>query len=156
MTSLLETIAANSALGVWALVIVGALHLARSIVLARPDQKRATNEGVTADSKASQAQFERLEREIERLTERVVTLERAGEAKDKTIADMVAVRLETLAERAAERVLHTAALAERDATISLLRTNAGHNAPLVIATEHVAEATGRVAAAAEKVADPKL
>ena len=135
--------------GVWTAVILGLIHLARSMVLARADQKRASNEGTTADSKASQAQFDRLEKEIERLTERVVTLEKHGAIKDATIAELTALKLEVLAERAAERVLNTAALAERDAIIATLR--AGADPPsLVKATEHVAEQTGRVADAAEQ------
>ena len=119
--------------------------------MARADQKRASNEGTTAESKASQAQFDRLEKEIERLTERVVTLEKNGAAKDITIAELTAMKLEVLAERAAERVLNTAALAERDAVIAVLRSQAQGPDSLIAATEHVAEATGRVADAAESV-----
>ena len=138
--------------GVWAAVILGLVHLGRSMVLARADQKRAANEGITADSKASQAQFERLEREIERLTERVVTLERNGVAKDVTIAELTALKLQVLAERAAERMMHIAAIAERDAIIVALRAHTSVTQPdLVRATEHVAEATARVANAAELV-----
>ena len=134
--------------GVWTAVVLGLIHLARSIVLARADQKRANNEGTTAESKSSQAQFDRLEKELVRLTERVVTLEKTGAAKDMTIAELTALKLEVLAERAAERVLNTAALAERDAIIAMLRAGT-EPAGLVKATEHVAQATGRVADAAE-------
>jgi uncharacterized protein YigA (DUF484 family) len=119
------------------------------MVLARADQKRASNEGTTAESKASQAQFDRLEKEIERLTERVVTLEQAGVAKDVTIAELTALKLQVLAERAAERVVHTAALAERDAIITMLRAQERGPGSLAAAAEHVAEATERVADAAE-------
>lgn len=140
------------ATGVWTAVILGLIHLGRSIVLARADQKRASNEGTTAESKASQAQFDRLEKEIERLTVRVVTLEQTGATKDITIAELTALKLEVLAERAAERVITTAAIAERDAVIAALRAHAEITQPdLVRATEHVAEATGRVADAAESV-----
>ena len=135
--------------GVWTAVILGLIHLARSMVLARADQKRASNEGTTADSKASQAQFDRLEKEIERLTARVVTLEKNGAIKDTTIAELTALKLEVLAERAAERVLNTAALAERDTTIAMLRAGIEPGG-LVKATEHVAQATDRVADAAEQ------
>lgn len=156
IASWVQSISASSSLttGVWGLLIVSVFALLRSMVLARADQKRASNEGTSADSKASQSQFERLEKEIERLTARVVTLETNGVAKDATIAELTALKLEVLAERAAERVLHTAALAERDATIAVLRANAEPG--LVAATQHVAEATGRVADAAEKaVGDAK-
>lgn len=135
--------------GVWSGVLVALFMLARSMILARADQKRASNEGTTADSKASQLQFERLEKEIERLTARVVQLEKNGIVKDAKITELTALKLEALAERAAERVITTAMLAERDNTIAILRA---HNGPdtLVKATEHVAEATGRVADAAEQ------
>lgn len=119
------------------------------MVLARADQKRASNEGTTADSKASQLQFERLEKEIERLTARVVQLEKNGIVKDAKITELTALKLEALAERAAERVITTAMLAERDNTIAILRANSAPDT-LVKATEHVAEATGRVADAAEQ------
>lgn len=135
--------------GVWSGVLVALFMLARSMILARADQKRASNEGTTADSKASQLQFERLEKEIERLTARVVQLEKNGIIKDAKITELTALKLEALAERAAERVITTAMLAERDNTIAILRAHTGPDT-LVKATEHVAEATGRVADAAEQ------
>lgn len=139
--------------GVWGLFIVGIFALARSMVLARADQKRASNEGVAADSKSSQAQFERLEREIERLTGRVLALELAGTAKDVTIAELTAIKLQAAAERAAERVVHEAAITRRDVIIAHLRAQVGSGGEAVTlaeATEHVARETGRVADAAEK------
>ena len=138
--------------GVWGLLIVGLFALARSVVTSRADQKRASNEGTTADSQASDKQFARLEKEIERLTERVLTLELASHAKDTTIAQLTAMKLEVLAERAAERVINTAAMAEKDAVIAALKAQIGADAPLVVATQHMADATGRVAKAAEQAA----
>jgi hypothetical protein len=135
-----ETISVSGSLSsaIWTAVVVGAFALARSIVLARADQKRAANEGTAADSKASHAQFERLEREIERLTARVLTLELAGVVKDGTIAELTAKKLEMLAERAAERVLNAAALAERDATIAHLRMTMSAD-PYLVAEKAVTE-----------------
>jgi len=86
------------------------------------------------------------------LTERVLTLELASHAKDTTIAQLTAMKLEVLAERAAERVINTAAMAEKDAIIANLKSQIGGDAPLVRATQHMADATGRVADAAEQAA----
>lgn len=138
-------------------VITGLIGLVVVFVKGIPDRKRAANEGTTAESQASELQFKRMGEEMDRLTARVETLEKTGAAKDTLIAELTALKLEALAERAAERVLNTAALAERDATIAALRASIAANSStppadsrsLVKATEHVAEATGRVADAAE-------
>lgn len=83
--------------------------------------------------------------------ERLAKMEKKHEV---TVAELTALKLDMLAKWAAERVLHAAAVAERDVAIAALR--AGLNPPgpsqhgLVQATEHVAQATGRVADAAEQ------
>lgn len=114
------------------------------------DRKRAENEKIQTETKVTESQYNRLEREIERLTARVVTLEKTVAIKDTTIADLIALKLQTLAESAAERVLATARDAENKTIIANLMARLAEHEPLVVATEHMAKATDRVADAAEK------
>jgi hypothetical protein len=65
-------------LGIWVFGIAQFVFLVAWWVRGMADRRRATNEGVTAESKASNAQFDRLEKEILRLTEKV-------EKQDKVI-----------------------------------------------------------------------
>jgi septal ring factor EnvC (AmiA/AmiB activator) len=69
-------------LGIWVLVF----GLAARWIRGMPDRRRAGNEGVTAESKASQAQYERLEKEIARLTARVAA---QGERIDRLEHDLI-------------------------------------------------------------------
>jgi hypothetical protein len=59
-------------LGIW--VLVGGL--VAWWIRGMADRRRASNEGVTAESKASEAQFMRLEREIGRMLGRIEALEK--------------------------------------------------------------------------------
>lgn len=114
------------------------------------DRKRAATEKDNVDAKISGDQYQRLVSEVARLDARVVALEKTVALKDTTIADLVALKLQTLAEHAAERVLTTARDAENKTIIAGLVARLAEHEPLVAATEHVAEATARVADAAEK------
>ena len=91
----------------------------------------------------------KVEEERRSCDERIAKIEKKHEV---TVAELTALKLDMLAKWAAERVLHAAAVAERDVTIAALRT-AMHPSPgLVKATERVAEETGRVADATEQAA----
>lgn len=114
-----------------------------------PDRVRAKTEQNKADADISGDNYDRLVADIKRLQDRIETLEGKLAKKDTTIAEMLARDLETLAKTAADRILAAAKDAENKAIIAGLRARLAEHEPLVAATEHVAEATGRVADAAE-------
>ncbi len=71
------------ALGVWALVVMGAVAIGTWLIRTAADRKRAANEGITTMSGATDAvitiltaEVKRLSEQVEKLTKQVSSLER--------------------------------------------------------------------------------
>lgn len=112
------------------------------------ERKRAATEGTVAEHGVSASMIALMQNEIARLSERVAALEVANQLKDTTISDLTAEKLKLVADLAAEGLLKIAALAEA----GVLRSRLNHDGGLIEATLAGAHETGRVADAAEMVA----